>query len=244
MLASVTISLTPSAEATNVQPQRKTIVITQAAAGGPYTVTWPSTGLPSNTSPTVQWAGGVAPVISAAAGATDVYLLETLNGKTWYGAARQASPPPVSGQYLCAPNSYAPGTRTAVTVNTTTMAAWSSANICTNTFTAPASGNVVVTADICALSNSVNGDVTGFGLAAHGTVTPLVANAVTVQAINTAFHKVTLVFYVTGLTPGSSYQFNLLGCCTSTTTSTIEAQGQTGTTVASGGPVTMTVQAV
>jgi Pectate lyase superfamily protein len=87
--ASITLSLTPSGVATNVQPQRKTIVIKQAAAGGPFTVTWPHAGSPTNTSPTVLWAGGTAPTMTAAANAVDVYKLETLDGITWYGQAIQ-----------------------------------------------------------------------------------------------------------------------------------------------------------
>jgi hypothetical protein len=70
-------------------PQRKTFIITQAAASGPYTVTWPHNGAPTLNSPTVKWAGGAAPVMSAGAGAVDVYDLETIDGVTWYGRATQ-----------------------------------------------------------------------------------------------------------------------------------------------------------
>jgi hypothetical protein len=70
-------------------PQRFTAIITQAASGGPYTVTWPHNASPTNASPTVKWAGGSAPAMSAGAGAVDVYDLQTLDGATWYGRATQ-----------------------------------------------------------------------------------------------------------------------------------------------------------
>jgi hypothetical protein len=69
--------------------ERKTVIIIQAAAGGPFTVTWPHTGSPTVSSPTVNWAGGAAPTMSAGAGAEDVYNLVTYDGATWYGQAIQ-----------------------------------------------------------------------------------------------------------------------------------------------------------
>jgi hypothetical protein len=36
-------------------PQRKTFVITQAASGGPYTVSWPSASHPTTANPAVVW---------------------------------------------------------------------------------------------------------------------------------------------------------------------------------------------
>ena len=69
-------------------PQRKTIVIKQAAADS-YTVTWPHPGSPSISSPTVLWAGGTAPTMSSGHGDVDVYDLETVDGITWYGRATQ-----------------------------------------------------------------------------------------------------------------------------------------------------------
>jgi hypothetical protein len=71
-------------------PQRKTIFITQAAAGGPFTVTWPKPGSPSLSSPAVYWPGGAAPTMSAAASAIDKYVLETVDGIHWYGTFWQA----------------------------------------------------------------------------------------------------------------------------------------------------------
>jgi hypothetical protein len=70
-------------------PQRKTIAITQAAAGG-FTVTWPKPGSPSLTAPAVYWPGGTAPVMSPGASAIDIYTLVTSDGIRWYGTAAQA----------------------------------------------------------------------------------------------------------------------------------------------------------
>lgn len=85
----LTQNMTVSFQNTTAGPQRKTIVITQAAAGGPFTVTWPHNASPTTTAPKVTWAGGTAPVMTATAGATDVYYLETIDGATWYGRAAQ-----------------------------------------------------------------------------------------------------------------------------------------------------------
>jgi hypothetical protein len=71
-------------------PQRKTFYITQAASGGPYTVTWPVNGSPTPASPNIAWPGGVTPVMSPAAGAVDVYMLETYDGAHWFGHVIQA----------------------------------------------------------------------------------------------------------------------------------------------------------
>lgn len=52
-----------------------TLYIAQDATGG-RTITWP----------TVKWAGGVAPVISTAANAIDIYTFFTMDGgTTWFG---------------------------------------------------------------------------------------------------------------------------------------------------------------
>ncbi|HEV2373310.1 MAG TPA: glycosyl hydrolase family 28-related protein [Streptosporangiaceae bacterium] len=60
-------------------PQRKNIIITQAASGG-FTVTWP---------PSVKWPGATAPVMTSRANAVDMYELFTMDGLTWYGRATQ-----------------------------------------------------------------------------------------------------------------------------------------------------------
>jgi hypothetical protein len=147
--------------------------------------------------------------------------------------------------YLCAPNQYAPGSQTPVSVSTTTLAAWDSGAICTNSFAAPPSGSVIVTASFQLLSATAAADVM-FGLAATGNVSPVVGHTITCQ-IDTASVTQTmcLQFYVTGLTAGTSYQFDLLGAVTSSDTASIYAYGPTSTSLGSkGGPVVMTVQAV
>lgn len=89
--ANLTVALTSSffnSNKTLGAPQRITIIITQASGGG-FTVTWPHTGSPSTSSPTVKWPGGTAPTMSAGANAVDVYKLETYDGATWFGQAVQ-----------------------------------------------------------------------------------------------------------------------------------------------------------
>lgn len=89
--ATLSASITMALGDGNVEaPQRKTIVIVQAASGGPYTVAWPKEASPTLSKPTVKWPGGTAPTMSTGAGAIDVYNLVTRDGKTWYGQAIQA----------------------------------------------------------------------------------------------------------------------------------------------------------
>lgn len=147
-----------------------------------------------------------------------------------------------SGLYLCPPTAYAPGTLTNLTVASTTLAAVSSANVNTGSFTAPVSGSVVVEAQAVEFNSA--GANTAYALAAHGTVTPVVGNAA-VFGSSTAGRPRPVKFLVTGLTPGTSYNFDLLFACASGTT-TVAALGTTSTTPTGtvGGPVVMTVQAV
>jgi hypothetical protein len=70
-------------------PQRKTIVLSQPASGTIYKISWPKNSPPTLNTPTVLWAGGSAPQMTQAHGATDVYYLETFDGITWYGLASQ-----------------------------------------------------------------------------------------------------------------------------------------------------------
>src|ERR1700729_3927445 len=62
-----------------------------------------------------------------------------------------------SGSYLRAPTIYAPGTAANLTTTSTTFAAVSTGNIATGSFTAPASGEVIVTVELTIkCSSSVN----------------------------------------------------------------------------------------
>jgi hypothetical protein len=91
--ANITIGLGGSGGAGSVPaPQRKTIILKQASSGTPgfpFKVTWPRNPSPTTLAPTVLWPGGTAPVMTGAANAVDMYLLETLDGATWYGRAMQ-----------------------------------------------------------------------------------------------------------------------------------------------------------
>jgi len=152
------------------------------------------------------------------------------------------------GTYLRTPTSYAPGAQTIVSVSTATMAAFDSNNINTGSFVAPPSGSVMVTASFAMVqSASVGG---AFGLAAHGTVTPMVASEWIVRDSAVTIPRPYIInFLVTGLTPGTSYNFDLMGAITAGNTMSLYALGVSGTSPTmtiggSGAPVTMTVQAV
>jgi hypothetical protein len=156
----------------------------------------------------------------------------------------QAAPPSgISGTFLCPPAQYAPATVTTLTVTGTTLTAFSSANVNTGSFIAPASGSVVVTATFSAGPGAA-GTVMVFGIAAHGTTTPA-ANLINFadSAVETRLWECTWV--VTGLTAGSSYNFDLIGANqTSADTVTIRALGVTAVGTTEGSPVIMTVRGV
>jgi hypothetical protein len=153
------------------------------------------------------------------------------------------------GEYLCTPTQYAPGTQTTLTCNTTGFTAFSSANVNTGNFTAPASGSVLVTASFMwqISSSSQSAEI---GLCAHGTTTPMMANIIEFKASGANIPVPgTAQFLVTGLTPGSTYNFDLMGCATSTFSVSIIAFGQTSTSPTQGnsgvgGPVVMSVQSI
>ena len=152
------------------------------------------------------------------------------------------------GTYLCTPVSYAPATQTVLTVSSTTMAAFDSTHVNTGSFTAPPSGSVMVTASFTMVQSASAGGA--FGLAAHGTVTPIVANEwIFRDSAVTIPRPYTINFLVTGLTAGTAYNFDLVGAMTSGDTMSLYALGVNGTSPTmnlggSGSPVTMTVQAV
>ena len=124
-----------------------------------------------------------------------------------------------------------------------------SALVSTGSFTAPVSQDVLVTA-VLATETSTSSTATAYGLAVHGTLTPLVAPIVNVKAPSAALvMMITVQFLVTGLTNGSTYNYDLLMCVASPSTASIAAAGVTSTSPSLGNtgvsaPALMTVQAV
>jgi hypothetical protein len=162
---------------------------------------------------------------------------------TWVQIAGATEP--VSGQLLRAPAVYAPGTPASPAVNSTTLAAFDSTHIQTGSFTAPASGSVIVSVTFSGTPGTTT-EAVAFALAAHGTVTPVIGNVITSStAVATNETPYALTFVVTGLTGGTAYNLDLLGACASSTF-TINAAGQTSVTPTGtlGAPVTMIVQGV
>lgn len=133
------------------------------------------------------------------------------------------------------------------TVATGGAIALSGVSVNTGNFTAPASGNVLVTANLV-IDTSASADGVGFALAAHGSVTPVIGNVISFKTpVTTQPFPYQLQFYVTGLTSGTTYNFDLLNCIGSAGTLNIFANTQTGTTpnvgnTGVGSPIIMTVQ--
>jgi len=151
------------------------------------------------------------------------------------------------GRFLCAPNVYAPASPTVLSVSSATFAALSSGVVCTNPFTAPASGSVLVTVSGLVNQQTATAAV-ALALAAVGTVSPLVGNSAQMQMPNiTSYLFTTIPIVVTGLTPGSSYQWDVLAA-TSNAADAAEmvAQSLTATTISvgRGAPITVTVDGI
>jgi hypothetical protein len=87
----ITVQLASAAAPCIAGPQHKVIAITQAASGGPYTVTWPNPGSPTLANPAVLWPGAVPRAMSAGASSVDLYTLNTVDGIHWYIGASQSS---------------------------------------------------------------------------------------------------------------------------------------------------------
>jgi hypothetical protein len=153
------------------------------------------------------------------------------------------------GALLCPVAQYAPGTQTILTTASATMAPVSSGNASTGSFTAPASGNVLVSVT-AVIQVSASGDQFSFGLAAHGTLTPMIGSNLTFKApVTTQPSPYTMVFPVSGLTPGQSYNFDLMFCVNSAGTLSVYAYSQAATSpnlgnTGTGGPIVMTVESV
>jgi len=119
-------------------------------------------------------------------------------------------------------------------------------NISTGNFTAPVSGSVMVEATLIA-NIATASDKFAFGLAAHGTLTPMLAsNVVFLDNAVGASRQYTMKFLVTGLTAASTYNFDLMVASPSSVQITMFALASTSTapSTSTTGPVIMTVQAV
>jgi hypothetical protein len=152
---------------------------------------------------------------------------------------------PPGSSYLCTPAIYAPGSQTILPVSTTTFTAFSSSNVNTGAFTAPPSGAVVVTASFI-ITMPTASIAMSFGLSAHGNTGTIYGSIYTGMISSTNIHQFgPLVWYITSLTPGTSYTMDLVGA-TSNASDPVEivAFGTTTPSSTLGGPVTMTVQAV
>lgn len=137
-------------------------------------------------------------------------------------------------------------------VSLASMAPFSSTNVNTGSFTAPASGDVLVTVSFVGRTSASGAEV-AFGLAAHGTLTPVIGNIVEYRdGTATTNRAYAIQFLVTGLTAGSSYNFDLMGCALSGDQFQIYAYGQSTATPGGGAlgsgnegaPVLMSVQSV
>jgi hypothetical protein len=151
-------------------------------------------------------------------------------------------PGDVAGGLLRAPVTYAPAVQAVLSTTSALMSAVSSANVSTGSFTCPPSGSVIVSANLIATTNS--SAFYAFGLAAHGTTTPLVTQSkiLTQSGFPSTFHY--LQFLVTGLTPGLSYNFDLMYASQGGNSVSVLAYGNSSTTppfTVTGGPVIMLV---
>ena len=202
---------------------------------------------------TPVWSGNqqMTPIVSPGAAAGETTIYADANGNlrsiapTGNGGADVSL---ISGAFLVAPSKYAPGTLATLSVAGTTFAAFSSANVNTGSFTAPPSGSVLVTASF--VGNIQTGTAgMAVGLAAHGTTTPLVSEIVEwAESAANVNRPYVATFLVTGLTPGTAYNFDLMGATGSGSDAfQILALAQTSTTLTGanrGAPVIITTQAV
>ncbi len=149
----------------------------------------------------------------------------------------------VSGTYLRSPAVVTTGTTYSTT--SATFAAISAGTVSTGSFTAPASGEVVVEVDIVA--NTTASVTYGFALATTATITPIVGSIVGGQTASANPYQPThLCFPVTGLSGGTAYNYDVLFAVTSGTLS-CPALGSAGTTLTSankGAPIVVAVKAV
>lgn len=150
----------------------------------------------------------------------------------------------ISGQYLCPPNVYAPVTQTPLTATGVTLQAFSTGVTCTGSFVVPPSGAVLVTAAFTGRIGTA-GTNGVFGIAPIGTVVPAAPLYGFTDSAANVNRPFTCVFVVTGLTPGATVQYDLIGACgTAGDGVVVLAQAVTTVGTTQGAAVVMTVQAI
>lgn len=144
----------------------------------------------------------------------------------------------------------APTTQTGFGINSTTPAAFGSGTIATQSFTAPPSGNVLATFTFSLVTSS-SGVYVLMYLSPAGSTTTISSDIFQYESPSAGFAPVqAFPFYLTGLTSGNSYNFDLVGAVTSAQSGTIIAYTQTsypptlGTNAVRGGPVIVTITAL
>jgi hypothetical protein len=184
-------------------------------------------------------AGAAAAVLAEVGAASGI---APLNASSQVPAAN-VPPAGLSGQYLRTPTIVTSGGP--FTTTSATFAALAAGAVSTGSFTAPASGDVMVTVQLQLKATAVANYA--FALAATTTVTPIVGNAQQGAVANASqIQPVTLRFPVTGLTAGQSYNFDVLFAVTGATTLTVTTGAGTSTSITAGnaGPIVVEVQQV
>lgn len=145
------------------------------------------------------------------------------------------------GSSLLASHQYAPGTIATYSVASSTIAALDTTNL-TISFTAPASGNVLVVLQASGKSTTA-GEPLAWTLFLHGgSVIQADIVPVSLSSLANTYTSATASFLITGLTPGNSYQYDWAAGMISASV-TMGVQGVTSSTFSAtnAGPAIMEV---
>lgn len=202
----------------------------------PYTVAI-GTGPPSGGGP---WRSGDQVVNAAGAGVAGIagwFCTATGSPGSWV-----SMPAVITNPYILATAQYAPATLAHYTSSVTTLAAMDAANL-TVAFTAPVSGNVLVT--LAANASSVSTAVNVFwGLLDHVTTTTIYGCLMNVMATTTSTY-LTAKQRITGLTGGVTYQVDwALASGTASSAVSTYAKGVASTSATGASPASPAVMVV
>ena len=240
-----------------------------ASTGGTVTLAGDLAGGPSSPQVTSTHLAAALPVTQGGTGGTAATAYAVVTGGTSATTSLQTVPGlGTSGQSLVSNGAsalptwqtpagrilstyhYAPTTQTGFGISSTTPAAFGSGTIATQAFTAPPSGNVLITMNFM-LVTSAAGVYVAMYLSPSGSATTISSDVIQYESPAGGFSpQQAFPFYLTGLNSGTSYNYDLIGACTSGQSGTIVAYTQTsypptlGTLAVRGGPVIVTIQAV